>query len=176
MIVLLEDRAGFQARHVNLIDRILAWLRAPGLDRRLAEGAPPESSLDLAIEAERLTRPAERRVLAGSLERIVAGAGRSKPDRGGVPVARAAVRSARPELESVAARLQSPGPVNVRGVARVRLLLSDGMGPLYRAGDMGSAGSPAGADLLPGAGGIPGRVADLRAELRAAMAAMDPLG
>ena len=176
MIVLLEDRAGFHARHVHLTDRILAWLRAPGLDRRLADGAPPESSLDLAIEAERLTRPAERRVLAGSLERIVAGAGRSKPDRAGVPVARAAVRSARSELESVAARLQSSGPVNVRGVARVRVLLSDGMGPLYRAGDTGSGGNCAGAGWIAGVGGIRGRAQDLRAELRAAMAAMDPLG
>ena len=31
-------------------------------------------------------------------------------------------------------RLQSPRPVSARGMARLRLLLSDGVGPLYQFG------------------------------------------
>jgi hypothetical protein len=179
MIVLLQDRAGFHARHVHLRDRILAWLRAPSLDRQLAEGAAPESNLNLAIEAERLIRPAQRRVLAGSLKRIVAGVERELASNPPLtaPVARADVRRARPEIESLAQRLQSPGPVNVRGVARVRLLLSDGTGPLYRSG--GPLERSARPDRSSGGvaerGRTPGPTGDLRTELRAAMTAMDPL-
>jgi hypothetical protein len=43
------------------------------------------------------------------------------------------VRQSRAELAAVAGRLAASGPVGVRGVARVRTLLADGTGPLYRA-------------------------------------------
>ena len=49
-------------------------------------------------------------------------------------------------------RLVAPGPVGVRGVARIRNLLADGTGPLYRASGAGH----------------------LRDELVAALLAMDP--
>ena len=62
-----------------------------------------------------------------------------------------AVHRARAELQAVVACLTAAGPVDVRGVARVRRLLADGTGPLYR-------------ESAPD---------QLRNELRAALAAMD---
>jgi hypothetical protein len=44
------------------------------------------------------------------------------------------VRRARAELVAIAGRLVASGPVDVQGVARVRALVSDGTGPLYRFG------------------------------------------
>ena len=37
-------------------------------------------------------------------------------------------------IDTVTLRLHSPRPVDARGMARLRLLLSDGTGPLYVAG------------------------------------------
>jgi len=68
------------------------------------------------------------------------------------PVNRAAVRRARAELDALAARLVSSEPLDVRGVARVRTLLADGTGPLYRGHDAGR----------------------LRRELVATLASLDP--
>jgi hypothetical protein len=42
------------------------------------------------------------------------------------------VQRARNELAEVAGRLAASGPVDVHGVARVRTLVADGTGPLYR--------------------------------------------
>src|SRR6266568_3472745 len=44
---------------------------------------------------------------------------------------RACVVEAAPELARLASRLQAVGPVEAKGVAQVRVLLSDGTGPLY---------------------------------------------
>ena len=68
------------------------------------------------------------------------------------PVYGPAVRRARAELRAVVERLAADGPVDVRGVARVRRLLADGTGPLYR-------------ESAPD---------QLRNELRAVLAAMEP--
>ena len=48
-----------------------------------------------------------------------------------VPVRRPEVLDAADELDVLADRLAAPGPVDVRGVAQVHLLLTDGTGPLY---------------------------------------------
>lgn len=48
-----------------------------------------------------------------------------------VPVSRAQVLEAESELSLLAQRLSAPGPVAARGVALVRALLGDGVGPLY---------------------------------------------
>ena len=67
------------------------------------------------------------------------------------PVCKPAVRRVRPQLAGIAGRLSAAGPVDVQGVARLRLLVADGTGPLYQ---------PAGAE-------------DLRNELAAVVAALD---
>jgi hypothetical protein len=51
-----------------------------------------------------------------------------------VPPQRREIVAAARELERLAARLLAPEPVSARGVAQVRLLLSDGCGPLFARG------------------------------------------
>jgi hypothetical protein len=129
-VLLEQDGAGLAVRRVHLHDRVRARLRAVALDRQLADGAPPDKSVALALHAARVYQPSQRRLLARSLARI-ADASEAPPDRAAAPLCRAAILRARPELEAVADRLSTEGPVSVRGVACVRLLLSDGSGPFY---------------------------------------------
>ena len=51
-----------------------------------------------------------------------------------IPVHRAGVVAAEELIDDVTLVLHSPRPVRARGMARLRLLLSDGAGPLYRPG------------------------------------------
>jgi len=134
MIVLLEQGAGLGLRRVRWWDRVVVRARASALDRELAAGASPESSIALAVHAGRLCQPAQRRVLARSLHRIVALSDAPIGGRLKAPVCRPAVQRSRTELAAVAGRLTADGPVNVRGVARLRHLLADGTGPLYGSG------------------------------------------
>lgn len=132
MIVLLHERAGLRLRRVRWRDRIVARARASTLDRQLAAGASPESSVALALHASRLCESSERLVLARSLTRISEAAEAPVARRLAAPVHRPAVQRARTELAAVAGRLVASGPVDVQGVARVRTLVADGTGPLYR--------------------------------------------
>jgi len=151
VIVVLHEGTALGLRRVRWWDRLVARVRASALDRELASGASPESTVPLAVHAGRLCEPAQRRLLARSLTRIVAASDAPARSRLKAPVCRPAVQQARPELAALAGRLSASGPVDVRGVARVRTLLADGTGPLYQ---------PA----------SPGR---LRRELVAVLAALD---
>jgi hypothetical protein len=109
----------------------MARLQAHALDRELARGVAPESCGALTLRARTLIGPSARTALARQLRRVVSDA------RGGhvwlsrVAVRRPAVLDAAEELDVLADRLAGPGPVDVRGVAQVQLLLTDGTGPLY---------------------------------------------
>jgi len=131
-VVVVERGAGLGLRRVRLRDRLLARIRAAELDVELAAGTSPESSVALALHAGHLCEPPQRRLLARSLRRVVAAAENQSASRVKAPVCRPAVRRARSDLEAVIERLLAAGPVDVRGVARVRTLLADGGGPLYR--------------------------------------------
>jgi hypothetical protein len=87
------------------------------LDEALAGGAAPDSTPALTLRAQRLMHPVLRAQLGCDLERALAQSG-----------AGAAAVGAAAEL---VARLRSPGPVDPAGVARARLLLVDGRGPLH---------------------------------------------
>ncbi len=152
MIVVLEQDAGLGLRRVRMRDRLVARVRASALDRELTAGASPESSVVLALHATHLCGSSQRRLLADSLTRIAAASEVPARSRVKAPVCRPAVRRACAELQAVVDHLVAPGPVDVRGVARIRSLLADGTGPLYRA-------SP---------------TDHLRTELRAALAEMQP--
>jgi hypothetical protein len=132
MIVLLEREGVLTLRRVRVRERLVARLRASALDDALIEGASPESSVPLALHAQHVSAPTQRRLLACSLRRIVAAAEAQTPRHRGAPLNREAVRRARSGIESLADRLASDEPVDARGVARVRALLSDGTGALYR--------------------------------------------
>jgi hypothetical protein len=118
------------AKHVRLRDRLRVRLGAVQLDRLLAAGEPPEVSPAMELRARDLIGPRTRRRMGRALQQV-ARQGDRKPSVVRAPTSRGAVAEAREELGLLAARLLAPAPVEARGVAQVRLLLSDGAGPLY---------------------------------------------
>jgi hypothetical protein len=134
MLVLLAEADGSPTvKRVRPWDRMLTRCLAARLDRELAAGVAPDSSAALALRAQRLTRSSTRRDFAESVERVVAAGMRPAAARSAaVPVCRDKVREAAGELRELVGCLVAPGPVPARGVALVRVLLSDGGGPLYR--------------------------------------------
>lgn len=148
--VLVLDHTGISSRHVGLLDRLITRWQAPQLDRELAEGAQPESSVLLGLRAQFLVRPSERRRLARSLKRVV----RTGQSSSHVPMRSSmrqdAVLPAYGDLSALVQRLLEMGPIEAQGMARVLVLLRDGAGPLYRSGSS----------------------IDLRSQLRAAISAL----
>jgi hypothetical protein len=133
VLVLLDPACGYTARPARLRERLQAYLRADSLDRLLARGVPPEADPQLFLHARRLASPRTRRQLAQAVRRVLAThedppllAAPSRP-------ARDRVRRAHGSLERLAELLDSRHFLQTEGVARVRVLLADGSGPLYRA-------------------------------------------
>jgi hypothetical protein len=150
--VLLEQGSSLRVRQVRLRDRLTARMRVGALDRQLADGTAPEASVALALHATRVYQASQRQFLARTLTHLARSSrSSSSSTRLRVPVDHEAVRRALDELEAVAHRLNGDGPLNVQGLARIRLLLADGTGPLYRAA----------------------RPEQLRLELRSALATLD---
>jgi hypothetical protein len=133
MNVLLVGPRGLCPARVRLVDRLVARYRASLLDAQLAEGVGPESSLWLALRARLLVRPSHAHRLSKALKWLVMTSEASPRVPARAPVRRDAVRLARGELLTLADRLLEPGPLGVQGVARARVLLRDGAGPLYTA-------------------------------------------
>jgi len=128
--VLIDNDSSLGLQHVHMRDRIRAHIRTAALDELLAAGTPPETNVLLALHAARLYRRDHRRHLAASLRAVAAasqGLRRTK-----APIDRDGVRLVLCELEEVATRLDANGPIDVSGIARVRTLLANGAGPLYR--------------------------------------------
>jgi hypothetical protein len=110
-----------------------AWTRED-LDRRLAEGADPDTDPLLHARAERLVTSASRAALAAGLERAVAAA----LDRGAAlssaaPVRRGPVRGARHELMGLAGELRHMPHPRPRGVAMAERLLTEPSSALFTA-------------------------------------------
>jgi hypothetical protein len=115
--------------------RVRAKLFANKLDRLLAVGAPAPDGSALAVHAARLTSVAEREALARSLRRSVENAhNRNVRLSSAVPLNVPNIVAAEDRIDEITLRLHSPRPVTPRGVARLRVLLSDGVGPMYRYG------------------------------------------
>jgi hypothetical protein len=113
---------------------LLAHLRALWLDRQLAAGIVPWHSKLHAVRSLQLTSDRSRRALARSLEHLVEHAEMSRIQSVGTAVVipcREQVREARPVILAIAVRLRATAPVDARGTARLRLLLTDGTGPCY---------------------------------------------
>ena len=111
--------------------RIVARILAPRIDRDLARGAPSWSTVAHAPRAVRLT--GSRCSLARSLELLVEHAGQPARLRRTVAilVCREQVRDALVEIMAISALLRSGQPVDARGVAMLRGVLTDGSGPCY---------------------------------------------
>jgi hypothetical protein len=98
-------------------------LRAPRLDRALADGADPASEPDLRARASHVTSWRTRRRVARALEELERGPG--------VPVRHDQVQDARDLLTELTTALRSRERVSARGVLLARRIVTDGCGPLY---------------------------------------------
>jgi hypothetical protein len=118
-------------RDASLALRLRVRLGRGGLDRQLADTPVCDMTRALALRSRQLTDRRTRDELARSLREIV--------DRVEAPprlmsadvIDRAAVRAGREPLLGLAERLETSGPVNPRGVALAKMLLTDGLSPLY---------------------------------------------
>ena len=132
---------------------LVAW-RGAELDRQLAGGMEPQSSLLLALRAGQLTSAHGRRRVADGLERTYR---RAQPASSlcftaTVQPNTPELLNARPVLIAIGRRLRSSAPVAARGVAMLQTLLTNGASPLYQVGEPG----------------------ELASHLRAAAAALEP--
>jgi hypothetical protein len=108
------------------------FLKRGSLVRRLAAGASPSDSPELARRAQQLSRHRHRRQLASGLERMIdAAEERPYPHSASVPLRREAILNARAPLLGLAFELRDGAEVSAQGVALVEQLLRDGGSPLY---------------------------------------------
>lgn len=120
----------------------IVWWRAARLDRELAAGASPRASALLALRAQRITGRRSRRRLADGLARAIRDAQATTPGfSAAVRPHRREVLAARTVLATLDRRLRAPEPVTARGVALLRVLLTEGTSPLYRPGEPGVSGA-----------------------------------
>jgi len=152
-VLVTRNGAGITEHRVRVWHELGVRLRAQRLDRQLCRGESPESSVALALRAERLVQPRARKNLAGTLRRAMILADHP-PSKIGVHLCGSHVRAANQELRDLCDRLLNGGPVSAYGVAQLRAILADGCGPLYQ------RNSPD----------------DLGARLRRALCALDVLG
>lgn len=112
--------------------RTVAQVLAPSLDRKLAQGRAPEMHLLLAAHAQVLVSPFKRQTLAHSWADLL-GLARTSPRLRDprTPINRDAILANEPEIRALPDVLVTPTPGNVRGIAMLSWLLSDGAGPLY---------------------------------------------
>jgi hypothetical protein len=112
--------------------RVMARLLAAKFDQMLAVGVPAPEGSPLALHAARLTSVDEREAIAHTLRRSLDDArNREAGFSSRVPLNAPNIIAAENRIDQIALRLHSPRPVTARGVARLRLLLSDGAGPMY---------------------------------------------
>jgi hypothetical protein len=128
-----RQRAAAIDRHLML--RLRVYLTRGMLDRRIAAGSAWESSAALALRARQLIDPRTRRQTAQAFYAIVKYAERVglRPVLTAVVVDRRAVLRNRHALLGLAERLEGGAPAAARGVALARVLLTDGIGPLFNA-------------------------------------------
>lgn len=119
-------------RRSGLPTKLLARVRGASLDRALADGADPASSGILAQRAASLTSARSRHALARSTHRLLDQTVGAVGLSSAIPPHRGALADARLPLARVAALLdETAEPVYSQGVAMIRLLLTNGDGPLY---------------------------------------------
>jgi hypothetical protein len=119
----------------SLVARVTARLRAYQFDRQLAVGVPAPAGSALAVHEARLTSAAERESIARALRQAVYDArSGGTPRSPRVPVHLNNISAAEDLIDTITLRLHSPRPVTARGMARLRVVLSDGCGPMYESG------------------------------------------
>lgn len=118
-----------------LVTRLKSRLLAARYDRQLAQGAIAPLYSALEAHACRLITVDEREIVARSLRESLTDA-RTLPSPWHARswTHRPNILAAADLIDAITLRLHSPRPVTACGMARLRLLLSDGMGPLYVSG------------------------------------------
>ncbi len=112
--------------------RALSRMSARSLDRKLAEGSPPESHLLLAARAQVLVSPDERLALAHRWSDLLTYARRSpNPRNPKAPINRETLLANEPAIRALLELLVAPTPGQISGIAKLSWLLSDGTGPVY---------------------------------------------
>ncbi len=115
--------------------RLATKALAYSLDRRLAEGSPPEKSSLLAARAQQLIARHHRDVLAERWAALISGGTRSlAPSSKRLAVNHAALVSCETTICDIVQQLRSTAPIGAHGVALLNDLLSDGCGPLFDPG------------------------------------------
>ena len=124
------------------------------IDEQLATGVTPNTLTPLGLRAAQLHSPATRGALANALVEVVGEARRGEPMNLRQRPQRAEVRVEAEALLALASRLREPTPIDVRGAAKVALLVNDRRSPLYRPGTttLGDALTEAHAALIPAHG------------------------
>jgi hypothetical protein len=132
-----QERATHQPPTVR--ERLQTRFSRRRLDRELADGCAPAGSPIHTLRAIELSDPSVRREVAAQLRHVVADAGqlyevlhpvRLRRSTVLVSLRRGEVMRWREGLLGLADRLEDP-VVSPAGVARARVVLSDGAGPLY---------------------------------------------
>ena len=119
----------------TLVTRLQARFLAGRLDRHLEAGILAEPGSALALHMVRVTSVEERQALARSLRHAVSDPhDTSRVVSMRVPVHPQRIAACHDVIDDITLLLHSPRPVRARGMARLRMLLSDGRGPLYRNG------------------------------------------
>lgn len=116
---------------VRLTARVFAWY----YDRQLLDGVTVEPGSPLAMHIARLTSDRHRHGLAATLRQVLREA-HAEPEfySARVPTNQGTVMSAVDQIDELRIRLEGPRPVRAHGVARLRILLGDGIGPFYEQG------------------------------------------
>jgi hypothetical protein len=137
---LKRDGQQIRLADVPFSRRLWARLFAARYDQQIERGAAVEAGTPLAAHYLRLASRREREDMATALTHLLRDSDllpkEARTTR--VPIRVEAVRQSADVVEDVLARLLGPLPVRTRGVARLRILLSDGRSPLYRTGGQGT--------------------------------------
>jgi hypothetical protein len=113
----------------GLAARAAARIRHHVLDQQLAGGANPAGRPQLVARATELTKRSSRERVAGEIEQLLRFPGESHRLRVGPhPLATDVNHD---EFQRLAELLRSDAPLTVQGLARLRIALTDGTGPLY---------------------------------------------
>jgi hypothetical protein len=128
--VVAVDRRAARAFAPSPLARVFARLRGRALDRALIDGADPAAGPQLAAHAARLTARSTRARVARTLERL-SGTASEPPRLWGVLPSRRAIAANADELRALAVLLRGTSPLYAQGIAMLRILVSDGTGPVY---------------------------------------------
>lgn len=114
-----------------LFTRVRARLGAHKLDREVVSGVVPMPGSPLETHVARLTSVREREGIARAFRQVVDSVNTNSRALLRIPMLSHQINECRDVIDDITMRLHSPRPVQAEGMARLRILLSDGTGPLY---------------------------------------------